>query len=150
VFAEVIQVETNTSAGIEIDTRLCEFDYGAWSGLSNDEIIAISGKENLEAWQERSVRPSGIPFTPSQDMAREEANALLRELESCDGACVVVTSNGRLRELGRVISSTPQSFKVGTGHACILVREQNLWKILGWDLGPQQLTQAIVAGASAF
>jgi len=149
VFAEVLQAETNTSAGIEIDSRLCEFDYGAWSGLSNEEIIAISGKENLEAWQERSVRPPGIPFTPSQDMAREEANALLQELESCNGACLVVTSNGRLRELGRVISSAPQSFKVGTGHACILLREEGAWNILGWDLKPDQLTQAIVSCASS-
>lgn len=149
VFAEVLQAETNTSAIIEIDSRLCEFDYGAWSGLSNEEIIAISGKENLEAWQERSIRPPGIPFTPSQDRAREEANALLRDLESCDGACVVVTSNGRLRELGRIVSSTAQSFKVGTGHACVLVREEGAWKILGWDLRPDQLTQAIVSGASA-
>lgn len=149
VFAEVLQAETSASAVVEIDSRLCEFDYGAWSGLSNEEIVAISGKENLDAWQERSVRPPGVPFTPSQEVAREEANALLQGLESCNGACVVVTSNGRLRELGRIISTMGQSFKVGTGHACVLVREGGAWKIVGWNLGPEQLTQAIVSKGSS-
>ena len=144
VFADILKVETQTSAVVENDKRLCEFDYGAWSGLSNEEIIALSGKESLEAWQERSVRPSGILFIPSQEEAREEAQALLRELESSVGACVVVTSNGRLRELGRLVSSTPQSFKVGTGHACVLGQDGGQWKIMGWDLQPEQLVHTIL------
>jgi broad specificity phosphatase PhoE len=40
VFAENVQVVTKSSAVIEIDSRLIEFDYGAWSGLSNEEIVA--------------------------------------------------------------------------------------------------------------
>jgi probable phosphoglycerate mutase len=147
VFAEILKTETKTSAAVEIDNRLCEFDYGAWSGLSDEEILALSGKETLEAWQERSVRPSGIAFTPSQDEARDEARALLRELKSCAGVYVVVTSNGRLRELGRVVSSIPQSFKVSTGHACVIVRDGDSWRIVDWDLSPERLALVIRSGA---
>jgi probable phosphoglycerate mutase len=143
VFADIVRAETKTSAAVEIDQRLCEFDYGAWSGLSNEEIIALSGEDSLEAWQERSVRPAGITFAPSQDQAREEARSLLQDLEPCQGACVVVTSNGRLRELGHLLSSSAQSFKVSTGHGCIVVREGGAWRILGWDLGPEQLALTI-------
>lgn len=146
VFADILKTETKTSAAVEIDNRLCEFDYGAWSGLSNEEILALSGKETLEAWQERSVRPSGIAFTPSQDEARDEAKTLLRELESCAGVCVVVTSNGRLRELGSVISTTSRSFKVSTGHACIIVRDGDSWTIVDWDLSPERLALSLYRG----
>lgn len=143
VFAEVLQAETKAATSIEIDNRLCEFDYGAWSGLSNEEIVDLSGKDALEAWQERSVRPSGITFVPSQDEAREDARALLTELGSCPGVSVIVTSNGRLREMGRLIASTSLSFKVGTGHACVLARDGGEWKILGWNLGPEQLVDLL-------
>jgi probable phosphoglycerate mutase len=143
VFAEILQAETKAAASIEIDNRLCEFDYGAWSGLSNEEIVALSGKDALEAWQERSVRPSGVTFVPSQDQAREEARALLRDLESDSGPAVIVTSNGRLRELGLLLSTTPQSFKVGTGHACIVDRDGGAWRILGWDLGAEKLIETL-------
>ena len=145
VFAEKVQAITGMSASIEIDPRLLEFDYGAWSGLSNEEIVALSGKEALDAWQETSARPTGVSFSPSPEQAREDAESLLRDLRSVSGCCVVVTSNGRLRELGRVLSTSTQSFKVKTGHACVISPHGNGWQILGWDLAPQQLADLLVA-----
>jgi probable phosphoglycerate mutase len=148
VFAEQVRSETNAAAPIEIDERLIEFDYGAWSGLSNDEIVEISGQPALDAWQERSERPSGVTFVPSVERARADAVDLMRELESLAGVAVIVTSNGRLREFGQLLSrgSSLPSYKVRTGHSCVLVREGDQWKVLGWDLNPDQLKALVGQG----
>jgi len=141
VFAEQVRSEIGASAPVEIDERLIEFDYGAWSGLSNEEIAALSGQSALDAWQERSERPNGITFVPSTEQARTEAAALMNELAKDEGVCLVVTSNGRLREFGQLLNaaSSVPSYKVKTGHACLLLREGPKWRILGWDVDPERL-----------
>jgi len=145
VFAEQVRSETGTSARVEIDERLIEFDYGAWSGLSNEEIAALSGQSALDAWQERSERPSGITFVPSAEQARSEAAGLMNELARGEGVCLVVTSNGRLREFGQLLSAaaTVPSYKVKTGHACVILREGTQWRVLGWDLDPERLNNLL-------
>ena len=142
VFAERVKTVTQSEAELEIDPRLTEFDYGAWSGLSNEEIAALSGAEALEAWQERSERPSGVTFSPSIADARADAAALLSEFVDLRGSCLVVTSNGRLREFGHLLApaANSTSYKVKTGHSCVLVREGDAWQVVGWDLAPEQLT----------
>jgi len=85
VFAERVRAETKASAVIEIDQRLIEFDYGAWSGLSNDEIVELSGREALEGWQERSERPCDVSFSPSPEDARADAVSLMDELSKLTG-----------------------------------------------------------------
>ena len=141
VFAERVKTVTQSGAELEIDPRLTEFDYGAWSGLSTEEIVALSGAEALEAWQERSERPSGVAFSPSVADARADAAALLSELVDLRGCCLVVTSNGRLREFGKLLApaAASTSYKVKTGHSCVVVREGSEWKVVGWDLSPDQL-----------
>jgi probable phosphoglycerate mutase len=141
VFAERVKTVTQSGAELEIDPRLTEFDYGAWSGLSNEEIVALSGAEALEAWQERSERPSGVAFSPSIADARADAAALLSEFVDLHGCCLVVTSNGRLREFGHLLApaANSTSYKVKTGHSCVLVREGDAWQVEGWDLAPEQL-----------
>ncbi len=142
VFAEQIKAVTRSEAELEIDPRLTEFDYGAWSGLSNEEIVALSGAAALEAWQERSERPSGVTFSPSIAEARADAAELLSEFVDLRGSCLVVTSNGRLREFGHLLApaANSTSYKVKTGHSCVLVREGDAWQVVGWDLAPEQLT----------
>ncbi|MEN9846013.1 MAG: hypothetical protein RIS36_1160 [Pseudomonadota bacterium] len=141
VFAEYVRSETGSPDSVVIDERLIEFDYGAWSGLSNDEIVALAGQPALDAWHERSERPIGIDFVPSVERARADAAALLSELVSLHGIGVVVTSNGRLREFGQLLAcnSTSSSYKVKTGHSCVVVRDGDHWKSVGWDLNPEQL-----------
>lgn len=141
VFAERVRAETKASAVIEIDQRLIEFDYGAWSGLSNDEIVELSGREALEGWQERSERPCDVSFSPSPEDARVDAVSLMDELSKLTGCCLVVTSNGRLREFGRLLApeSSPSAYKVKTGHSCLVARMGAEWRVLGWDLDPGTL-----------
>jgi broad specificity phosphatase PhoE len=136
-----VSSETGSCAAIEINERLIEFDYGAWSGLSHEEIVALSGKPALDAWQERSERPHGVTFMPSAEQARADASALMHEFEVLNGICVVVTSNGRLREFGKLLNPTAAvpAYKVRTGHSCVVVREGAQWDVIGWDLDPERL-----------
>jgi probable phosphoglycerate mutase len=144
VFAECVRAQSNAGATIELDQRLIEFDYGAWSGLSNDEIVALSGQQALEAWQERSERPCGITFTPSPEDARADATSLMEELSKLRGSCVVVTSNGRLREFGRLlVRDGASAHKVRTGHSCVVLREGDAWRVVAWDLSPEALKQEL-------
>ena len=148
IFAERVKEGAEAYCAIVIDPRLVEFDYGAWSGLSNDEIVALSGEAALHAWQERGERPSGIDFTPSAEQARSDAQTLLQALASTPGTNIVVTSNGRLREFGALLSPSidicAAPYKVKTGHSCLLVYENQRWTVLGWDLSIEQLQAALV------
>lgn len=143
IFAEIISAKIGCTSALCFDDRLKEFDYGSWSGLSTDEIVTLAGQDAWQAWNERSVRPEGTTFTPSQEQARLEARELLGELAKRTSPSIVVTSNGRLREIGRVVVAGEGAFKVRTGHSCILVREPDKWVIWGWDLDPAALAQGL-------
>lgn len=143
MFAEQVKTVTGYCGDVLLDDRLTEFDYGAWSGLSNEEIVALSGEESLRKWQEESIRPPGVNFSPSDGVAQAEASGVMKELESKEGCVVLVTSNGRLRAFGRAISKTESSFKVRTGHSCLVCREASEWRVKGWDLSPQDLLKEL-------
>lgn len=147
VFAELIRAGANAQCLLEEDIRLIEFDYGAWSGLSNEEIIALSGESALLAWQERSERPAGVAFHPTAEEARADARDLLSTLSTLDGTTVIVTSNGRLREIGLFLAQTSgergHAYKVKTGHSCVLLRDVTGWSVLGWDLSVAQLSELL-------
>jgi probable phosphoglycerate mutase len=142
VFAECIVAELGGSVPISIDARLTELDYGAWSGLSDDEIKAAYGEETLLRWQEASQRPAGIDFQPSAEQVRADVEAFLTECASVSGVSLIVSSNGRLREFGRLCSGEINraiSFKMRTGSASLLQYSGGRWAIHGWDLRPREL-----------
>ena len=147
VFATIVAEQTGVTEPVKVDARLVEFDYGAWSGLSDQEIIALSGEDALLRWQNESLRPKDVTFYPSVEMAQVEADLFLSELEDLSGCSLVVTSNGRLREFGHLLAAShagkPKSFKVKTGNACLLLRDAGAWKIVGWDLSPDALREEL-------
>ncbi|MEY4699945.1 MAG: hypothetical protein RL326_132 [Pseudomonadota bacterium] len=146
VFADIVKQSSGTSAPISIDARLTELDYGAWSGLSNEEIVALSGEEALRQWQEHGVRPPHMRFEPSAESLAHELTSLLRELETQSGVCVVVSSNGRLREFRRLIESNDTirgDGKVRTGGSCVLVLSSSGWKIVAWNCDSKALEAAL-------
>jgi broad specificity phosphatase PhoE len=147
-FASLILETLALSKQVSIDQRLVELDYGEWSGLSDPEIVALSGSTAaLKAWQERGERPVGVSFTPSAEELERETCALLDDLSVQDGLSIVITSNGRLREVGRLLSQDPQrSWKVGTGKLCVLEYVNRSWRILGWDITPERLSEVLQAG----
>lgn len=146
VYADVLKESCGAVAPIAIDNRLTELDYGEWSGLSNEEIAAISGEEALRAWQERGVRPTRVEFYPSATSVTEEVRGLLHESERRSGVTVIVTSNGRLREFRRLVEATdgPRGDgKVRTGGSCVLVPGDSGWRIVAWNCDPKELEIAL-------
>jgi len=146
VYADVFKGSCGAVAPIAIDNRLTELDYGEWSGLSNEEIAALSGEEALRAWQDRGVRPPGIQFHPSETSVAQELSDLLRESESRSGVTIVVTSNGRLREFRRLVEAKDEPYgdgKVRTGGSCVLVPGDSGWRIVAWNCDPKELEVAL-------
>jgi probable phosphoglycerate mutase len=144
VFAELLVVEVCCAEPISIDPRLTELDYGAWSGLSDNEIKDRYGDEAFRRWQESSERPDGVKFSPSAEQVRSDVESLLRECSSLDGITLVVSSNGRLREFGKVSTLETQaasSFKMRTGSASVLEYRHGQWVILAWDMRPDALAR---------
>jgi 2,3-bisphosphoglycerate-dependent phosphoglycerate mutase len=144
-FAGIVNETLALTHEVEIDQRLVELDYGAWSGLSDQEIEALSGsKLPLQAWQEQGKRPEGVVFTPSEDDLRRETVELLDELRLQQGISLVVTSNGRLREVGRIVGQdSARSWKVGTGKLCVLESTAGSWSVVAWDLPPERLCEVL-------
>jgi probable phosphoglycerate mutase len=144
VYASTIVEALRLATAPAIDARLIELDYGAWGGLSQEEIAARFGAEELADWQERGIRPTSTCFNPSENELQSETLELLQDFQQFDGISLVVTSNGRLREFGRVLDpSASAHHKVKTGHACVIACEDLQWKILAWDSSPGQLGEAL-------
>lgn len=144
VFAERIKEALSPAAAYSVDSRLTELDYGAWNGLSDEEISAQFGAQALREWRDKGIRPSATTFHPPESTVREESAALLAELSAVSGISLVVSSNGRLRELGRIVrgdaSTNSESHAVSTGSLCVVVHEEGTgWRVLGWNLKPAQL-----------
>jgi broad specificity phosphatase PhoE len=142
-FAEIVAELVGGSLNVTIDNRLTELDYGAWAGLSDEEIRQQWGDELLGRWQSEGVRPTGVTFTPSEEQLEGEVREMLRELAICEGITFLVTSNGRLRECARILSGVPT--KVRTGHLCLLeVLPSGSWKVVCWDCDPRQLPNGLI------
>lgn len=142
VFAERLLVAAKCAMPIALDGRLTELDYGAWSGLSDEEIRSQYGNEGLTRWQDDSVRPEGVVFAPSAEQVREDVQSLLREISTLAGTSLIVSSNGRLREFGkacRVGQEVASSFKMRTGSASVIEFHDGGWHIRGWDMHPEAL-----------
>lgn len=128
-----------------VEPRLTELEYGEWGGLSDNQIAARWGAQVLEDWHIRGIRPRAVTFTPSEDQLERDARAMLDDFAGLQGLTLVVTSNGRLRQFGRVISNdTSRSWKVGTGRTCVIERSGGRWSIVGWDCTPEQLEKILL------
>ncbi len=135
---------------ILVRPELNELDYGAWGGLSTDEIEARFGRAELDAWNERSVVPAGAEWPESLVEIRGRVRRLAAEIGA--GAfgerVLACSSNGLIRwfldlvpgGLRQAIESG--DFKVKTGHTCRLehghdpVDGKSRWSVLHWNRPP--------------
>jgi hypothetical protein len=113
---------------------------GRYVALPLCELEAVEQLEQLRAL-EYGERPAVVEFTPSLKELEDEIRSILRDLESESGTTLVVTSNGRLREIARVIAGVPS--KVRTGHLCVIeCAAPGVWKIICWDSPPEMVQTA--------
>ena len=142
-FAERVIIKAAPAVVCEVDERLKELDYGAWSGLSDAEIMQRFGAEALRAWREEAAWPAEANFKPSEEAVLSQCASLLDELKASTSVSVVVTSNGRLRQFGKLLGqrggagSAPAA--VSTGAACVLRWSGSEWRVIAWNAKPAAL-----------
>lgn len=140
-YAEIILNELGSSLNAIVDPRLNEVDYGAWSGLTNNEIHEKFGDELLEKWEKKSEWPANI-FGCSEESVRTDVSSFINDLMKKfrdDETVLVVTSNGKCRYFLDLIPGEfekrkqENTFKVKTGNICRLDFYDGEWQLIYWD-----------------
>jgi len=155
-FAELVRAEAAATVAIESNEVWSEFDYGAWSGLTDAQIRNSFGDEEIDLWNTRSEWPTVVSFSPPRDQAIQDVERALEELTAVTGIVLVVTSNGRLRIAGQILHSriatfeSSNGYKVRTGHTCVVIKHANVWRVIGWDLAPENVEPAIARSGYPF
>ncbi|RWO22466.1 MAG: histidine phosphatase family protein [Mesorhizobium sp.] len=143
--AEIIAERIGGSPLPIVDSSLAEIDYGAWEGLSSQEIIAQFGREDLEAWERSCAWPASASWTPSEAMLAHGVTTFVKRLAQMhgrDSAVLAVTSNGVLRyflqfAVGALMAKMGgQGGKVTTGHICILEVQHGSCRVHAWNIAP--------------
>ncbi|MER9275101.1 histidine phosphatase family protein [Mesorhizobium sp. M0643] len=155
--AEIIAEGIGGTPPLTADSRLAEIDYGAWEGLSSQEIIAQFGTEELDAWERSSVWPGSPGWSPSEATMAHGVTTFIEHLtrtQGEDSTVLAVTSNGVLRYFMRLtdhilkVKMGELSGKVATGNICIFEARHGNCRVLAWNIAPdpeclsEQLSEA--------
>ncbi len=147
--SKTANILTNTfpqAALITHTPALDEIDYGAWEGLTLEEITQRWPAE-YGAWHTQGIWPNAI-FGQSLEYHLSALNKWLltvSEQVTEGGLIVAVSSNGIIRFLLQWVPGLWQSivnekkindYKVGTGNYCELVFEGLTPKIESWNVKP--------------
>jgi broad specificity phosphatase PhoE len=147
-FAEIAAADFHKSTPLIEDQRLTELDYGAWSGLTDSEIISKFGEGVLRAWTDSSVWPEQCGWSATEESITTEVKDFVSQIISDhpDTANVlVVSSNGRLRYFLKLIASEfekrvkEHTFKIATGRVCLLDQVENSFRVVLWNEQPEAL-----------
>lgn len=131
-----------------VDKRLTELDYGAWSGLSSEEIAQNFGPAVLDDWEKRCIWPKDCGWGSNQAEVLQELRDLVSECSAQLGSsetALFVTSNGRLRFLLKLVPgefemrAAQGTLKVKTGHVCLLESGAAQLGVEQWNISPAQL-----------
>ncbi len=134
--------------GAIFDERLREIDYGLWEAKSSEEIQAMGGGDELDAWNETGEWPHSPGWTPSAGAIAANAAELASECATTLGegdAALLVTSNGILKFFLKLVPGAFEdmaargALKVATGHCCALRHSARGWEVVAWDREPAQL-----------
>lgn len=140
-FAEIVAERIGFPGAVRIDERLRELDFGAWSGLSDEEVAERFGQAALDGWRKHGRPHAAAHWAPAEDDIRSNLRSLAAELASGEPA-LCVTSNGVLRyamELDpAAFSQKGQNggFRVKTGRLCAFCRTDGQLRLAFWDSEP--------------
>jgi probable phosphoglycerate mutase len=131
-----------------IDERLREIDYGLWEAKTSEEIQAMGGGAELDAWNKAGEWPRSPGWTPAPEAIAANVAELAGECAAGLGegdAALLVTSNGIMKFFLKLVPGAFEdmaargSLKVATGHCCALRHSPHGWEVLFWDREPGQI-----------
>ncbi len=139
-FAEIVAGDLGIKEHC-IDSRLDEIDYGAWEGLSSDEIARLPGGAAAEeAWRTRDVWPENAGWISTEAEILGALGTLLADLAAGAGGPrpLVVGSNGVLRFVPKLLGATVEgATQLKTGALGHVAREGQGWTVRGWGVTPE-------------
>lgn len=130
-----------------VDDRLREIDYGAWEGKSSNELRQNGQGPALDAWDENAIWPIGANWGEDEQSLISRVDDYLASAEHLAGentTLVGITSGGVLkyfkkRALQASTGNQEATFKVATGNVCSLYLQFTSWKILYWNVSPNEI-----------
>ena len=141
-------LDPSSHASPFIDERLREIDYGLWEAKSSEEIQAMGGGAELDAWNKAGEWPHAPGWTPAPEAIASNVAELAGECAAGLGegdAVLLVTSNGIMKFFLKLVPGAFEdmaargSLKVATGHCCALRHSPRGWEVLLWDSEPGQI-----------
>ncbi|MEL6567392.1 MAG: phosphoglycerate mutase family protein [Pseudomonadota bacterium] len=118
-----------------MDERLREIDYGPDEGKPEEDVIARTGREAMDAWEREARVPDGwrVDTSALVDMWKDQ----LAALAETDEDIMAVTSNGIARFVLQVIpTNTDVPLKLRTGAYGVIERTSNQVHLTEWDVRP--------------
>lgn len=144
--AEILRHDGAVSADAIVDGRLLEIDYGGWSGLTDEEVAARFGRDELDGWVKESRWPASGVWRTTEAEVVESVRSFASDLESRHGeddTVVVVSSNGVLRYFLTLVdgafarTAAGGGVKVKTGNVCRLRLGRNPL-VSCWNAAPSE------------
>jgi probable phosphoglycerate mutase len=151
-FAEIVAERTGFAGAVRIDERLRELDFGAWSGLTDDEVAEKFGAAALEDWRKHGRPHAASGWSPPEDAIRASLKSLADELKDAEPA-LCVTSNGVLRYAMELdpeafaLKGADGGFRVKTGRVCAFTRAGGGLRLVFWDRTPSDEAFGLVRNA---
>lgn len=129
----------------QVDLRLNELDYGAWSGLTSQEVKDRFGVQDYENWERQSKWPTQAAWGESEGAVIDRIQSFVADLETRhaehEQVCVVA-SNGCLRYFLTIVPGAFEQYvaqhqlKIATGHVCQLSYHRGQWTLDAWNQSP--------------
>lgn len=127
------------SDAIVTSEELREIDYGTWEARSNDEIREEVGDDPLDGWQKESVWPNDFGWLPGESEVVAAWTRLLdtiRRDNAPDAVVLIVSSNGILRLIAKMLGLPAAEAKMGTGTVSRLIIDENGIRPVEWGIDP--------------
>jgi probable phosphoglycerate mutase len=123
---------------IGIEPRLLEIDYGAWEGLTSDQIRATRGSREINAWEQEGIWPQAAGWSPTEAQLRLRSEAMLASLRAsaADGDVILFTSGGVLRCIGEICGRDRKAAKMRTGSLSIAAAAPHGFSLASWNVRP--------------
>jgi broad specificity phosphatase PhoE len=134
---------------IIVDKRIDEFDYGTWSGLTDNEIMEKYGQQVLDEWNKKGVIPEDSGWRPQESVMIYNLRSFCAEILTRfkKGVVLAITSNGVIKFFLKLFDEVfeekikdGKKISVKTGHCVdITLITLNKMYLKAWDIAPSEL-----------